>query len=693
MSQKPTPARHHQSPTPLSTFLCGSSYYPEHWDANIRAQDPALFRAAGWNVIRMAEFAWDLMEPVEGHFDFSLFDETIQKFGELGIRTILCTPTAAPPRWLTKNYPEVLREDDSGRPLSHGSRQHAGHFSEVFRAFSRKITQAMADHFSASPYVIGWQTDNEFHCHFSEDHSPAAQVAFAAYLCARHGTIEALNAAWGTAFWAQTYDAFEDIPTPRAGRPTHLNPAHVLDYYRFLAAGVAAFQREQIRILRAANPKWWITHNGTFRHIDYAGEFGADLDFLSYDSYPFFDQDPVARVFSHAFNIDHARAYCGNLLIMEQQSGAGGQGGYLHDNPEPGEMRKLAWVNIARGADGILFFRERSCRFGAEEYWRGILDHDNVPRRRYREATQLGEELERIGTKLLGTSVQIDIGIAGADFASQAGHEPITFGLPGPRRVAETVHTRLNQLGYAVGCVHPASPLEGLKVYVVPHLSVFDPAWVPDWADWVKNGGVLVVGARTASKDLNGNAISETLPGALRNLAGVRVEEYGRQNRPDLRPLPISFNAETGGTVASDLWYEQLTPAPDTEVLATWAGRHLKGTPAITLRRHGAGAVLYVGTYFSAAIIDALLPQWVAQAALAPHPDYTPGIEQVLRAGNGKRFRFFINHNDEPKDQPLCAGGHELITQQAVKGRLHLEPNDVAILADWGNPWCHNENC
>lgn len=686
MSFPPAPAkptRFHNTPSPLTEFLYGSPYYPEHWDAEIRAKDPALFLAAHWNVIRMAEFAWDLMEPEEGRFDFSLFDETIQNFGAVGIRTILCTPTAAPPCWLTKRFPEVLRMDDSGRPLCHGSRQHVDHFSEVFRDFSRKITQAMADHFADNPYVIGWQTDNEFHCHFSEDHSPAAQTAFVKFLRARHGSIAALNAAWGTAFWAQTYDAFEDIPTPRPGRPTHLNPAHVLDYHRFLAAGVAAFQREQIRILRAANSRWWITHNGTFHHVDYAGEFGADLDFLGYDSYPFFDQDPASRVYSQAFNMDYARAFCGNLLILEQQSGPGGQGEYLHDNPEPGEMRKLAWVNIARGADGILFFRERSCRFGAEEYWCGILEHDNVPRRRYREAAQLGEELERIGTKLLGTSVQIDIGIAGADFASKEGHGPITFGLPDPRRVAETVHTRLNQLGYAVGCVHPATPLEGLKVYIVPHFSVFDPDWVPAWEAWVRKGGVLVIGARTASKDLNGNVIGEILPGALRDLTGVRVEEYGRQNRPDLRPLPLRFGSDE--SIATDLWYEQLLPDADTKVLATWAGRHLAGSPAVTLRKHGQGAVLYVGTYFTADLIDALLPRLVEQSGVTPHPHTTPGVEQVVRAVKGKRFRFFINHNETAVDIPVTVPVHELITDQALTDRLHLEPTAVALFQESGS--------
>ena len=125
-------------PTPLREFLFGSAYYPEHWDAATRNADPDLLRAAGWNVVRMGEFAWDVIEPEAGNFDFSLFDETIARMAAAGIRTILCTPTATPPRWLTAAHPEILRVDADGRPMQHGSRQHASHFSPLFRAHSRR---------------------------------------------------------------------------------------------------------------------------------------------------------------------------------------------------------------------------------------------------------------------------------------------------------------------------------------------------------------------------------------------------------------------------------------------------------------------------------------------------------------------------------------------------------------------------
>ncbi len=677
----------HLRPTPLREFLYGSAYYPEHWDAATRARDPERFRAAGWNIVRMGEFAWDIIERAEGVYDFSLFDETIARFGAVGIRTLLCTPTATPPRWLTRDHPEVLRFDADGRRQEHGSRQHAGHFSPVFRDYSRKITRALAEHYRDNPHILGWQTDNEFHCHFREDYSPAAEAAWAEWLRARFsGDIAALNRAWGTAFWANAYARFEDVVLPRRDRPSQPNPAHWLDYQRFLSDGVAAFQRDQVEILRTAQPRWLVTHNGCFGAIDYRGDFTRDLDFLGYDSYPFFDYDPRARAAGHAFNLDHVRAFSGHFLMLEHQSGAGGQGNYYHDKPEPGEMRRLAWTSIARGADGLLFFRERSCRFGAEEYWEGILDHDDVPRRRYHEAARLGAELARVGPLLLGSSVRIDIAVAGADFSVQHGHEPITHGLPSPKSMAETVHGVFYRAGHAVGVVHPADALAGLRLYIIPHFAIFDPAWVPALERFVSEGGTLVIGARGACRDLRSNVVPETLPGALRGLVGATVEEYGRQNRPDIRPLALRLAGAAEDTPTT-LWYEQLVPdaGSGAEAVARWTTRHLAGSAAITRRCLGRGQVFYVGTYLTREFTEALLPLLKHFSALPPSLSSVPGAEMVERViPDGRRLHIIINQTESTLRVPAPAGARreELADRELETGAiLELAPHEVALTA------------
>jgi len=669
----------HSRPVPLGEFLFGSVYYPEHWGSAIREKDVALMAEAGWNCVRMAEFAWDRMEPEEGRYEFGFFDEQIARLGAAGIRTILCTPTAGPPVWMTRGHPEILRWNDAGVPMEHGSRQHASHASPVFRDFSRKITTAMASHFASNPHVIGWQTDNEFHCHFSLDHSPPAQKAFVEFLRERYADdIDALNRAWGNSFCALTYRFFDEIRTPKHSRPTYPNPSHVLDYHRFLSHAVTLFQREQAEILRAANSRWFVTHNGFFSHIDYGGEFGKDLDFLSYDSYPFFDPDPTRRIQSHAANLDHARSYGGNFIVTEQQSGPGGQGNYFHDNPEPGEMRRMAYSSIAHGADGLLFFRWRTCRFGAEQYWCGILDHDNVPRRRYREARDLGFELRRVGPAVLGTSVRVDAGIGGGDFEVQTAHETISHGLPGPKQMGELVHGFFNSRGYATGFVHPSHDLSQLSLYVLPHWPMIRAEWVSSLTAFVERGGVLVVGARSGCKDEHNNVISDTPPGLLRVLCGVCVTEFGRQNRPDLRPLPISFGERN---VATTLWYEVLETG-EAEVIARWSGRHLTGLPAISLARRGRGAVVYVGTYLDQPLLEALLPTILAHSpglrTLCP-PE--PGLEVVERSGNGGRVLFLINHQDDPRTVTDVPSGIDLVRGLPVSDRIELPGHGVAVIS------------
>lgn len=674
-----SPNLSHKRPTPLKEFLFGAAYYPEHWSEAERAADPPLMAKAGINVVRMAEFAWDILEPEEGRFEFELFDETIERLGAKGIRSILCTPTAAPPRWLTKRHPEVLRVDENGVRLEHGSRQHCCLASPLFRSYSRRIARAMARHFRPNPHVIGWQTDNEFYCHFSECHCENCRQEFVDYLRARFANdIGALNRAWGTAFWAQTYASFDDVPTPRQGKPTFLNPAHRLEYHLFLSHVAARFQHQQVEILRRGNPRWFIMHNGLFSNIDYRGEFSRDLDFLGYDCYPFFTSDPEERPWAQSWGLNVARAWAGNFIVPEQQSGPGGQQTYFHDNPEPGELRRMTYVSVARGADSLLYFRWRTCRFGAEEYWCGILDHDNVPRRRYEEVARTGAELEKVGPEILGTWVHADCAVAAADMRMTQAHQALHLGLPSGDHIARSLHRALLSRGYAAGCVHPSDDLSDLRLYIIPHWEVFDPAWVPGLENWVKAGGTLVIGARTATRDLNNNVIADTPPGCLRALAGAAVDEYGRQNAPGKRPLTLQFPE---ASVQSELWYEVLKLESDAKPLAIWKGRHLGGKPAVSIRSLGRGHVVYAGTYMTDGVMSVLLPDLIKRARLEPlWPDAPARVEVVLRRNEKVQVWFFINHNEHAVTLASTPKGRDLLTGRPTGGPIEIGAGDVAVI-------------
>ena len=667
----------HKRSTTFERFWYGVCYYPEHWDAVTRAGDAQRMRAAGINVVRMGEFAWDLLEPHEGEFDFTLFDATIRTLGEHGIKTIMGTPTAAAPRWLSLKHPEIRRVNSQGVVMDHGSRQHACHMSPVFRRYAKSITQAMARHFSGNPDVIGWQTDNEFHCHMSECHCDACQVAFADFLRQRYGSIAVLNDAWGTAFWTQTYHEFSAIRTPRDQAPTWQNPHQRLDYVRYLSHGVTAFQHDQIDLLRAADARWWITHNGLFGNIDYHGKFSADLDLLGVDIYPMFAK-PEDRAHFSAMQSDRARGYAGNFIVPEHQSGPGGQNGYLLDTPEPGEVRAATYATIGRGCDSLLFFRWRTARFGAEMHWYGLLDHDDVLRRRYAEAAQIGHEVPLFERDLLGTHVAIDCAVAHQPLDVEAADRAYAIGLPSPGDFAWGVHRVLHDAGYGVGLVHPADDLSGLKLYVIPGWAPFDEAWVPALQRWVEGGGTLVLGARSGTHrlaDMQVPALSQ--PAAFAALAGMRISEFGRQNASAVRPLRFQLD---GQHIASALFYEQLV-VDDAEVVATWSDRHLADTPAITRRRLGSGSVIWVGTCLTREVFTALLPTVTAAAALMPLiADLPAGCSVAQRVGPGRTLTFVTNHTATAQAMRVPGGTDLLTSITPAAGVLTLAPYAVVVL-------------
>ena len=695
-------------PIDTTTFLVGAPHYPEHVDESYWERDAERMAAAGFDTVRMGEFAWHIFEPREGLFDFDLFDRNVAILGRHGIKTIMCTPTATPPRWLTVHYPEVLRVDGNGRPMSHGSRQHADTTSPVFRAHSQRITRAMAEHYRDDPHVIGWQTDNELNTSESRSYSASARREFQKFLEQKYATIENLNHAWGGDFWASAYDSFDQIVLPHDHAPVFPGPGHTQDFHRFLAFATARFQHDQVEILRATRPDWFVFHNlGRLDDIDFRGQFSKDLDFVGFDIYPMlYDEQRrlggVAEV--QALHLDLCRGFTGNFIVPEQQAGFGSQPGFTTLTPEPGEMRRMAYSSVARGADGVLFFRWRPAHFGAEIYWMGIIDHDDIPRRRFEEARQFATEIKAIQHEILGSSVRMDVGIAGADFDNQEAHRTYPMSLPSPHDDAVLLHRYCYRAGIACGFIHPEDDLSRLKVLYVPHWVMWNDAWTARLEAFAAGGGTVVLSARTGTRDTNNHVIRDPAPGgSLAALAGVTVEEFGILAPVDrdgllevsarhvgnriVQPAESSrrrFALTIGNhEIVAGHMYELLSPGDDTQTIATWSNRFATGRPAATSRAVGKGRAIYVGTYLTEALVPAIFDDAFRRAGVEPLVTGLPqGVEVTMREAANRRLLFVLNTRGEAVDIAGVPSGRSLLTEGRIDGgRLSLGPYGCEIVS------------
>ncbi len=396
--------------TPL---LLGVDYYPDQTPESLWEDDARRMADFGFTNVRVAEFAWALMEPSETHFDFAWLHRSVEILNKHNIRVILGTPSAAPPPWLTLKYPEVFLVNDQGLTMSPEGRRFTCPTNKTYRRLSLAIATQMAQSFTNTPGVIGWQIDNEFtlqrwprcYCKF-------CRAGFADWLRAKYGSLDVINAKWGTAFWSQIYTDFDQIPVPLPsnGDP---NPGLVLDYNRYQSFANASSLEEQLAMLRTICPKHFVTTNNVGAPLDYLNlrELYEHLDFVSQDNYPgFFElispgQPPEAITVIASIGFDSMRGVKDGkpFMIMEEQSGKAGQS-FFSAQPAPGQLCLWTFQAIAHGAMGINYFRWDTANFGAEEYWHGILRHDRSPSPGFDELQKTVKELKILGPEALHSS-------------------------------------------------------------------------------------------------------------------------------------------------------------------------------------------------------------------------------------------------------------------------------------------------
>ena len=661
---------HAQTHERYDSFRFGVCYYPEQWPQTYWEQDARRMAECGVNTVRLGEFGWAVIEPREGHYDFSLFDGAIEALGRHGIKTIFGTPTATPPKWLTHKYPEVLTVLSNGRTVDDQSRRQYCYNSAVYRRLSRKIVEALARHYRGNTNIIGWQIDNEMNNENPECFCSSCQAAFRTWLRHKYGSLLELNARWGTVVWSQTYSDWDQINLPFPTPACH-NPALMLDFKRFISASATDYLDDQVQILRRYRPHDFITHNGVFKNLDYY-QFSRSLDLYAFDNYPSFDNAPR---FATGASLTTVRGFNGRMMIMEQLVGPAGQT-YLLRSPRPGEMRLWAMQAVAHGAEGLLHFRWRSALRGAEEYWYGVLDHDNVPRARFAEFQQEGRELQKIGPRIAGSKIVSEIA-ALKDYEAEwvFTYQYLTReASPGP--AYDALFQAASEQRHNIDFVGPRADLSGYKLVFAPQLALMDGALAARLDRFVQQGGTLVLSAGSAIKNRDNAFTTAAIPLGLTNVFGVELDSFQTYQPPSAGANALRF--ADGATVSLRVFAEVLHPTTS-HVIARWDRDFLKDAPAATEQVWGKGKAVYYGSLLNLESARYLLKRYAA--GLAPLLSDVPAqVEVTRRTKGGTDFYFLLNHGDTPATVPLGAGFIDVLTGKAPDPNVSLAPFDYRVL-------------
>lgn len=653
----------------------GVDYYPEHWDPSMWESDVRLMKESGVNVVRLAEFAWSRMEPAEGRFEFEWLDRAIALFESRDIAVVLGVPTMTPPTWLIRRYPDalpVLPEQHLSNP---GVRGHRCYNSPSMRERTRIIAERMAERYGGREAVIGWQTDNEFSLHMCRCES--CKTGFVSWLKKKYGTLEQVNREWGTVVWSGEFTEWEQIALYQTSE-RYFNPSLLLDFRRFQSESVVSFQQIQVEAIRSRCPGQFITHNAWSAPLplDYAALY-EPLDFAAIDYYPATSPDKAAsNPYSGALLLDRTRGFKKrNFWVMEQLGGPPGSWMPIWRSPYPGALRAYAWQSVSRGADGVVFFRWRSGIAGAEQFWHGLIDHSNVPGRRFAEFQQFCREANRLSDRIFGTVPNNQVGIL-YDFDSHTALQlqPQAEGLDYYEHI-KSIHRAVLKLGIGVDIVHGRTPsLDGYRMLIVPALFVADRR-TAEWLEaFVEEGGIVIATPRTGVKRPNNQIYMEMLPGPLSRLFGVQVGEY------DAIGMDAHGIKDRQGRQYGCLHWNDLLEIRDAEALAVYSGDFYDGTPAVTVRGSGKGKAVYIGTYPDEEYYREFFATLAEEGGIEYTRDLPEGVHISRREREGETLTFVLNLSRETRTVVLAGPCTGLLRGEEVQGELVLGPYELEVL-------------
>ena len=662
-----------------SRMLYGADYNAEQWPEAIWLDDMRLMKLAHVNMASINIFSWATLEPQPGTYQFATLDRIMDMLAEHGIAADLATATASPPTWMSRLYPAMLPVTFKGVRLSHGSRQHYCPNSVDFRRESAQLVRQLATRYRIHPALSMWHVNNEYGCHLPACYCDVCAAAFRVWLQARYTTLDALNDAWGTNFWSQRYYAWDDILPPRIA-PAQKNPGQSLDYQRFMSDSLLACFRIEADILREITPDIPVTTNFmvAFKPVDYFA-WASYLDIISIDVYPAMTTPYWQTALTH----DLMRSLKGGqpYVVMEQTPS---QLNWMPQNPHkrPGNIRLQSLQAVAHGADGIMYFQWRQSQAGAEKFHSAIVTHEgNEHNRIFRQAAQIGAELEQITPDVVGSRVQAQVALL-MDWQNWWAVEY----LPGPSNrlhyweQLKSYYRPFHKLNVAIDIVQPDGDLSHYKVVVAPLLHMVRPGVAQNLEQFVQNGGVLLTTFFSGIVDQNDHVGLGGYPAALRKLLGIHVEEFDPWTEAMTNEVVIREGV-LRGTYPCTLWGEMLH-LEGAQALGVFVSDYYANGPALSVHQFGQGKAYYLATQGNEALLDKLAQLLCQESGVTSILETPQGVEVTRRTrADGRSIYFVLNHTNSSVQVTLAAGSFSsLLHNDTIEGHVEVAARDVAIL-------------
>ena len=646
----------------------GGDYNPDQWSEETWDDDVRLMKKAGVNTVALAIFSWDRIQPQENRWDFGWLDRIIDKLGKAGIATDLASATATAPLWLYEKHPEVLPCDKFGHPVNAGSRQSWSPTSPVFKEYALTLCRKLAERYGANPYVTAWHMGNEYGWNNRNDYSDNALNAFRLWCERKYGTIGALNQAWGTTFWGQEMNSFDEVLIPRfMGADSMVNPGQKLDFERFGNDMLLDFYKAERDAIAEICPDKPFTTNFMVSTdqccMDYA-DWANEVNFVSNDHYfheggeMHLDELACSDALMDSFAL-------GKPWYVMEHSTSAVQWKPLNMRKRKGETVRDSLAHVAMGADAINFFQWRASAFGAESFHSAMVPHAGEDTKLFRQVCELGETLQTLadagvqGSELERSDTAI-LFSAESEWATRSQTLP-SMKLNHWHDVRDWYRAFLN-----AGSRADIMPLKydwsDYKTVVLPTVLMLSAVDTRRLADFAAAGGRVVVGYATGLIDENFHTWLGGYPGAgnglLRDMLGIRGEEFNILGS-GVEGEPEAIRLGAGGEVAPEdaaalngattrLWQNDVTVTGDrTQVLAMYAGEEadeweLDGMAAVTRNPYGAGEAYFVGCDLDVADLTKLIRTYLAAPAQSQQSQANTDVLHTVRKSADAAFDFYL---------------------------------------------------